>query len=138
MKTIKRQEGMVTPLTGCLRPRKRKEGRLAWEICWWSDHLRPTAIKAGAVLKPGQRFGFHDLRHSLSRLLITGQKSDFRTTQDILRYSSSATTIDLYTQSPMAQRISAQESMLRAILRQPTRRARIRAIRRMVRRHKVA
>ena len=84
-----------------------------------ADHLRPAAIKAGVVLKPGQRFGFHNLRHSLSSLLITGQKSDVRTTQDILRHSSSATTIDLYTQSPMAQRIAAQESVLRAILKAP-------------------
>ena len=94
-----------------------------------SDHLRPAAIKAGVVLKPGQRFGFHNLRHSLSSLLITGQKSDVRTTQDILRHTSSATTIELYTQSPMAQRIAAQESVLRAILKQPTGRARIRTIR---------
>ena len=62
-----------------------------------SDYLRPAAIKAGVVLKPGQRFGFHNLRHSLSSLLITGQKSDVRTTQDILRHSSSATTLNLYT-----------------------------------------
>jgi integrase len=92
-----------------------------------ADHLRPAAIKAGVVLKPGQRFGFHNLRHSLSSLLITGQKSDVRTTQDILRHSSSATTLDLYTQSPMAQRIAAQESVLNAILKQPTRTVRTRA-----------
>jgi integrase len=91
-----------------------------------ADHLRPAAIKAGVNLKPGQRFGFHNLRHSLSSLLFTGQKSDVRTTRDILRHSSSATTLDLYTQSPMAQRIAAQESVLNAILKQPTRRARIR------------
>ena len=89
-----------------------------------ADHLRPAAIKAGVVLRSGQRFGFHNLRHSLSSLLITGQKSDVRTTQDIMRHSSSATTIQLYTQSPMAQRIAAQESVLRAILKQPIRRAR--------------
>jgi integrase len=82
-----------------------------------ADHLRPAAIKAGVILKPGQRFGFHNLRHSLSSLLITGQKSDVRTTQDILRHSSSAMTIDLYTQSPMAQRIAAQESVPSAILK---------------------
>jgi integrase len=89
-----------------------------------ADHLRPAAINAGVNLKPGQRFGFHNLRHSLSSLLITGQKSDVRTTQGILRHSSSVTTLDLYTQSPMAQRIAAQESVLNAILKQPTRRAR--------------
>ena len=94
-----------------------------------ADHLRPAAIKAGVILKPGQRFGFHNLRHSLSSLLITGQKSDVRTTQDILRHSNSATTIELYTQSPMAQRIAAQESVLAAILKQPTTRVRIRTVR---------
>ena len=94
-----------------------------------AGHLRPAAIKAGVKLMPGQRFGFHNLRHSLSSLLITGQKSDVRTTQDILRHSSSAATIDLYTQSPMAQRIAAQESVLRAILNEPTRRSRIRGVR---------
>ena len=73
--------------------------------------------------------GFHNLRHSLSSLLITGQKSDVRTTQDSLRHSSSATTIDLYTQSPLAQRIAAQESVLNAILKQRTRRERIRKVR---------
>src|SRR5882672_836629 len=72
---------------------------------------------------------FHNLRHSLSSLLITGQKSDVRTTQDILRHSNSSTTIELYTQSPMAQRIAAQESVLNAILKQSTRRARIRGAR---------
>src|ERR1700676_753321 len=36
------------------------------------DYLRPAAIKACVTLKPGQRFGFHNLRHSLSSLLITG------------------------------------------------------------------
>ena len=38
-----------------------------------------------------------------SSLPITGQKSDVRTTQDILRDSSSAMKIQLYTQSPMAK-----------------------------------
>jgi Phage integrase family len=90
-----------------------------------ADHLCPAAIKAGVALKPGQRFGFQNLGHSLSSLLITGQKSDVRTTQDILRHSSSATNINLYTQSPKAQRIAAQESVLSAILNQPTKRASI-------------
>lgn len=102
-----------------------------------ADHLRPAAIKAGVILKPGQRFGFHNLRHSLSSLLITGQKADVRTTQDILRHSSSATTIQLYTQSPMAQRIAAQEQVLNAILKQPTRRPRIRFARSRVALRKV-
>jgi len=85
-----------------------------------SDHLRPAAIKAGVKLRPGQRFGFHNLRHSLSSLLITGKKADLRTTQDIMRHSKSSTTIELYTQSSPEQRIAAQEEVLNAILEQPT------------------
>jgi hypothetical protein len=40
-----------------------------------------------------------------------------RATQGILRHNNSATTIELYTQLPMAQRIAAQESVLNAILK---------------------
>jgi integrase len=40
-----------------------------------ADHLCPAALKAGVNLKPGQRFGFHNLRHRLSSLLVTGMKS---------------------------------------------------------------
>ena len=85
-----------------------------------ADYLRPAAIKAGVNLKPGQRFGFHNLRHSLSSLLITGKKTDVGTAKDMLRHSNSSTTLDLYTQSPMAERIAAQEQVLNEILTQPT------------------
>jgi integrase len=85
-----------------------------------ADHLRPAAIKAGVVLNPGQRFGFHNLRHSLSSLLITGRKADVRTTQDIMRHSNSSTTIELYTQTTMELMVAAQERVLKAILDQPT------------------
>jgi hypothetical protein len=50
-------------------------------------------------------------------------------TERILLHGFSATTVDLYAQSPMAQRIAAQESVLRAILKQLTRRAGIRRAR---------
>jgi integrase len=93
--------------------------RMPWvSIMIVANHLDPAAIKAGVNLKPGQRFGFHNLRHSLSSLLITGQKSDVRNTQHILRHSNSATTIELYVQSPMAQRIAV--AMI-AIPRKPRR-----------------
>jgi integrase len=72
-----------------------------------SDHPRPAAIKAG-MLHIGQdgrvydssgslvrRFGFHNLRHSLSSALITGAKEDPRTVQDMMRHSNSSTTLEL-------------------------------------------
>jgi integrase len=84
-----------------------------------ADYLRPNAIKAGVLLVPGQRFGFHNLRHSLSSFLITDKKVDVRTAQDMLRHSNSSTTLNLYTQSSPEQRVAAQELMLTAILRPP-------------------
>jgi integrase len=35
------------------------------------DYLRPAAIRAGVKLEDGQRFGFHNLRHSLASFLVT-------------------------------------------------------------------
>ena len=34
------------------------------------DYLRPAAVSAGVVLSKGQRFGLHNLRHSLSTWLV--------------------------------------------------------------------
>jgi len=36
-----------------------------------ADKIRPAAIKAGIRLEPGQRFGFHNFRHSLATFLGT-------------------------------------------------------------------
>ena len=70
------------------------------------------SFAGNGIIKQAQRSGFHNLRHSLSSFLIAGQKSDVRTTQVILRHSSSAATLDLYIQSPMAQSIAAQVLVL--------------------------
>ena len=45
-----------------------------------ADHLRPAAISAGVALKPGQRFGFHNLRHSLATFLVN-REQDTKTTR---------------------------------------------------------
>src|SRR6201996_4264855 len=49
------------------------------------DHLRPAAISAGIVLAKGQRFGLHNLRHSLSTWLVNKGKVDPKTVQGMLR-----------------------------------------------------
>src|SRR5437899_12980590 len=54
-----------------------------------------------------KRFGLHNLRQSLSNALITGEKEDPRTDQDMMRHSNSSTTPELYTQSTTYQRIAA-------------------------------
>src|SRR5437762_7854167 len=61
-----------------------------------------------------KRFGFHNLRHSLSNALITGEKEDPRTVQD----SNSSTTPELYTQSTMSQPVAAQQKLLSRIVPQ--------------------
>jgi integrase len=67
---------------------------------------------------------------SLSTLLITGQKEDVRTTQDILRHSNSATTLDpLHAIANGAANRGARVA-LSAILKEPTARVRIRGVRR--------
>jgi integrase len=60
-----------------------------------ADHLRPSAIAAGVVLKPGQRFGFHNLRHSLATFLIN-KENDTKTMQGLLRHANVSTTLGLY------------------------------------------
>jgi integrase len=81
-----------------------------------ADHLRPAAIAAGVVLKPGQRFGFHNLRHSLATFLVNKEK-DTKTVQGLLRHANVSTTLGLYAQSVNSSMVEAQESMLKAILR---------------------
>ena len=81
-----------------------------------ADHLRPAAIAAGVVLRPGQRFGFHNLRHSLATFLIN-KDQDTKTVQGLLRHANVSTTLGLYAQSVNSSMVEAQESMLTAILR---------------------
>lgn len=65
-----------------------------------SDYLRPAAVKAGVLRvtedgrvydasgSPVKRFGFHNLRHSLSTALLTEEREDLRTVQDMMRHSN--------------------------------------------------
>lgn len=90
------------------------------------DYLRPAAVAAGALksevvdgklvdIDP-RRFGFHNLRHSLSTFLV-GIQVDPKTVQALLRHSDVKTTLQLYTQSVDANRLAAQAQMLKAILK---------------------
>ena len=81
-----------------------------------ADHLRPAAVSAGVMLKPGQRFGFHNLRHSLATFLVN-KESDTKTVQGLLRHANVSTTLGLYAQSVNTSMVEAQEAMLTAILR---------------------
>jgi integrase len=79
------------------------------------DYLRPAAINAGVKLEKGQRFGFHNLRHSLASFLVTKKKTDVKTAQRSMRHAKSTTMLDHYAQTDMDELIAAQEMMLDAI-----------------------
>jgi integrase len=80
-----------------------------------ADHLRPAAISAGAEIAQGQRFGLHNLRHSLSNWLVNKAKVEPKTVQGILRHSKIQTTLDLYTQEDADETRAAQGRFLTAV-----------------------
>jgi len=63
-----------------------------------ADHLRTAAKTAGVQIAQSQRFGWHNLRHSLSHWLVSTALVDAKTVQGILRHSRIQTTLDLDTQ----------------------------------------
>ena len=75
----------------------------------------PPDIKAGIQIVPGQRFGLHNLRHSLSNWLVNKAKVEPKTVQGILRHSRIQTTLDLYTQDDGDETRAAQGQFLKAI-----------------------
>jgi integrase len=79
------------------------------------DYLRPAAIRAGVRLEEGQRFGFHNLRHSLASFLVTKKKTDVKTVQRSMRHATSSIMLDHYAQTDMEELIAAQQLMLDAI-----------------------
>ena len=80
-----------------------------------ADHLRKAAIAAGIEIKSGQRFGLHNLRHSLSSWLVNKGKVDPKTVQAILRHSRIQTTLDLYTQGDGDETRAAQGAFLKEL-----------------------
>lgn len=79
-----------------------------------TDKLRPAGIKAGIRLVPGQRFGFHNFRHSLATFLVIRSK-DVKTIQELLRHAKVSAALDLYSQAIDAAKLEAQEEIAVAI-----------------------
>ncbi len=95
-------------------PSLKKEGRVPLSpAVFVADHLRPAAIAAGVKIEPGQRFGLHNLRHSLSSWLVNKAKVEPKTVQSILRHSRIQTTLDLYTQGDGDETRAAQGAFLK-------------------------
>ena len=72
-------------------------------------------MAAGVLIEQGQRFGLHNLRHSLSNWLVNKAKVDPKTVQSILRHSRIQTTLDLYTQADGDETKFAQGRYLEAL-----------------------
>ena len=77
-----------------------------------ADHLRPAAKLAGVVIADGDRFGLHNLRHSLSNWLVNKRKENPKTVQGMLRHGRIQTTLDLYAQSDLDEMQKAQGAFL--------------------------
>ena len=80
-----------------------------------ADYLRPAAKKAGVQIADGQRFGLHNLRHSLSNWLVNKAKVEPKTVQGLLRHSKIQTTLDLYTQEDSDETRAARGEFLTAV-----------------------
>jgi integrase len=80
-----------------------------------ADYLRPAAKAAGVHIADGQRFGLHNLRHSLSNWLVNKAKIEPKTVQGLLRHSKIQTTLDLYTQEDSDETRAAQGEFLSAV-----------------------
>jgi len=79
------------------------------------DKIRPAAIiKVGIRRESGQRFGFHNFRHSLATFLINKGR-DVKTIQGLLRHAKASTTLDLYSQVIDASKLAAQRDVALAI-----------------------
>jgi integrase len=78
-------------------------------------YLRQAAVQAG-VLKVGEkvRFGFHNLRHSLSTYLGE-QGEDPKTAQGILRLAKASTALDIYTHVVPRKALAAQNRFVTSL-----------------------
>jgi integrase len=102
--------------TDFLFPSMRAKGRKPlYASSFVADYLRAAAKAAGVPIEDGQRFGLHNLRHSLSNWLVNKAKVEPKTVQGILRHSKIQTTLDLYTQEDSDETRAAQGEFLRAV-----------------------
>ena len=97
-------------------PSLSSRGRLLFTECIFvADHLPLAAKKVGRHIEGGQRFGLHNLHHSLSNWLVNKAKIEPKTVQGILRHSKIQTTLDLYTQEDSDETRAAQGEFLNAV-----------------------
>ena len=73
-----------------------------------------STLSIPSLLSPGQRFGFHNLRHSLATFLVN-KGADVKTVQGLLRHANVTTTLGRYAQSVSASMLEAQEIAIQAM-----------------------
>jgi integrase len=76
-------------------------------------YLKPAAIDAG-IIRPGERFGFHSLRHSLSTWVNLVFK-DVKVAQTLLRHGKPDITAGTYFHSVPGENLKAQEQYMAAV-----------------------
>lgn len=84
------------------------------ELIRFIHHPHPAATKAGIRLELGQRFCFHNFRHSLATFLVIRGK-DVKTIQGLLPHAKVTTTLNLYSQAIDNAKLAAQEEIATAI-----------------------
>jgi integrase len=115
LRAWQRQTPHVKP-TDFVFPSMRTRGKKPlYASTFVADYLRTAAKAAGVQIEHGQRFGLHNLRHSLSNWLVNKAKVDPKTVQGILRHSKIQTTLDLYTQEDSDETPAAQGEFLSAV-----------------------
>jgi len=80
-----------------------------------ADYLRKAAIEAGVMIEPGQRWGLHNLRHSISNWLVNKAHVQAKTVQSLLRHSDVKVTLNLYTHEDGDETRAAQGAFLQAV-----------------------
>ena len=97
-------------------PQSKRAGAFPYPRLFSSPIIcRPAAKKTGVPIQDGQRFGLHNLRHSLSNWLVNKAKVEPKTVQGILRHAKIQTTLDLYTQDDGDETRAAQGAFLKAL-----------------------
>lgn len=113
------QETMYASPSDWVFPSLKLRGKQPLTGSTLSKSLREPALKAGIPLAKGQRFGFHNLRHSLASFLVN-IKTDVKTVQSLLRHAHSKTTLDIYSHAMDGSKLAAQAEVLNAMFeRQP-------------------
>jgi integrase len=111
-----RQQTPYAKETNFVFPSMKAKGKLPlYASTFVADYLRPAAVAAGVQIEKGQRFGLHNLRHSLSNWLVNKAKVEPKTVQGMLRHSKIQTTLDLYTQEDSDEARAAQGAFLAAV-----------------------